>query len=71
MNSTHGSTALAPRAWPDMNTPARRTACRFDAALTGDPWDWDAEHANDNTILRYRWESEAGDQRRGAAKIRP
>ena len=54
-----------------MNTPARRTACRFDAALTGDPWDWDAEHANDDTILRYRWESEAGDQWRGAAKIRP
>ena len=42
-----------------------------DAAPTGDPWDWDAEHANNDTIQRYRWESEAGDQGRGAAKSRP
>ena len=48
-------------------TPYRRTTCRVDGAKTGDPWDGDAEHANDDTIQRYRWESEAGDQRRGAA----
>ena len=49
----------------------RRTTCPFDAAPTGDPWDWDAEHANDDTIQRYRWDSEVGDQRHGAAKSRP
>ena len=71
MSSTHGSTALAPRAWPDMNTPARWTTYPFDAALTGDPWDWDADHENDDTIQRNRWESEAGDRWHGAAKSRP
>ena len=47
--------------------PEEELPCRHGTQV-GDSCDGNAEHPNNDTIQRHRCESEAGDQRHGAAK---